>query len=110
VKIKLGQELAHLLGAPHQQWQDPTLETLLQPAQPRPSKLDSAGHHRQPPHLAVPIAISLERIHCDPALRLAPAQELNHFLFEQILNPVRNPAPGELLQRRPLCALRCFPA
>jgi len=81
VKIKLGQKLTHLLGAPNKQRQDPALEALLEPAQPLPPQLDRACHHRQAPHLAVPVAIPFGSVHCHPALRLSPAQQLDHFLF-----------------------------
>jgi hypothetical protein len=53
VQIQLRHQLAHFLGAPRKQRQDPTLEPLLEPAQPRLSQFDRAGHHRQPPHLAI---------------------------------------------------------
>jgi hypothetical protein len=95
-----------LLGAPHEQRQNPTLETLLQAPHPRPPKLDRAGHHRQAPRLAVPIAVPLRHIRCRSPFRPAAAEQLGNLLLQQILNPVLNPTPGKFLQRAPLCALR----
>ncbi len=73
VQIQLGKQSAQLLRPPREQRQHPTLEPLLDAPNPRASECDRARAHRQPPRLAISVALALGRVHRTPALRLLPA-------------------------------------
>jgi len=101
VQVPLGQQIRHLLGAPREQRQHPTLKVRLQPAHPRPLEHDRPRLHGQPARLPVPVAIADRRIDPGAALVTLAAEQLRHLHLQELLHELLNLAPDPALQRLP---------
>jgi hypothetical protein len=101
VEVELGQQLVDLLRAAHEQGQDAALEPLLEPPHPRAAHGDRAAAHRDPPLLAVAVAVALGGIHGLAALGLTPTEELGDLLLEEVLEELLDLRAGEPLEVLP---------
>ena len=101
VQVQLGQQPAHGLRAPLEQWQQPTLEPRRQPAHPGPADRERARHRTQPPGLAEPVPRPGRGVDGRPPLIAPPAQDLLHLFLQQLLQQPLDPLPGQRLQALP---------
>jgi CBS domain-containing protein len=99
--LQLGQQVGHLLRAPREQRQHPTLELLLQSAYPRPLQHDRPRLHGQAARLPVPVAVADRRVDPGAAFVPLPAEQLRHLHLQKLLNELLDLPPNPGLQRLP---------
>jgi hypothetical protein len=101
VQVEVRQQRAHFQRAALEEREQPAHKPVLEVAHARPAHGDRAAHQRELPRPAVPVARAGRRIDRRAPCRLGPAQQLRHFILQELLNESLHVCAREGLERIP---------